>query len=202
MGNITGSKRGKYILKVVNKGYFKNQGKNIKRDCLVCSTSFNFYISLRDRKYCSRVCYQKSQKGTKRPEHSEKMKGRVSKLKGRKTPSEVREKLSGKNSPRWRGGITTLYHKIRRLPEYNEWRSSVFKRDNFKCTNCLLSGIRLEADHIKQFFIIIKENKITNYQEALKCKELWDINNGRTLCKECHKQTETYGKNTYTPPIN
>lgn len=26
--------------------------------------------------------------------------------------------------------------------------------------------------------------------------DLWDINNGRTLCVDCHKKTETYGHKT------
>ena len=30
-------------------------------------------------------------------------------------------------------------------------------------------------------------------EEAIKCNELWDINNGRTLCHPCHRTTDTYG---------
>ena len=40
--------------------------------------------------------------------------------------------------------------------------------------------------------VIIKENKLTNSGDALKCKELWDIDNGITLCKNCHKLTDSY----------
>ena len=29
--------------------------------------------------------------------------------------------------------------------------------------------------------------------EALECKLIWEISNGRTLCFECHKKTDTYG---------
>lgn len=28
------------------------------------------------------------------------------------------------------------------------------------------------------------------------CEELWDLNNGRTLCIDCHKKTETWGGKT------
>ncbi len=31
------------------------------------------------------------------------------------------------------------------------------------------------------------ENNITSFEQALKCLKLWDINNGRTLCLNCHK---------------
>ena len=42
--------------------------------------------------------------------------------------------------------------------------------------------------------LIIRENNINTAEGALACKELWDINNGITLCLECHKQTDTYLK--------
>jgi len=30
-------------------------------------------------------------------------------------------------------------------------------------------------------------------EEAVKCNELWDISNGRALCRECHRKTDTWG---------
>jgi len=35
---------------------------------------------------------------------------------------------------------------------------------------------------------------ILSKEEALSCDELWNINNGRTLCIGCHKKTDTYGR--------
>ena len=52
----------------------------------------------------------------------------------------------------------------------------------------------LEADHIKRFADIIRENNILSMEEARNCPELWDTKNGRTLCKTCHKNTPTYEK--------
>ena len=31
-------------------------------------------------------------------------------------------------------------------------------------------------------------------EQALNYEELWNINNGETLCENCHKETDTYGK--------
>ena len=41
--------------------------------------------------------------------------------------------------------------------------------------------------------MIKKKNQISNLEEALECEELWDINNGRVLCENCHKKTDTWG---------
>jgi hypothetical protein len=40
---------------------------------------------------------------------------------------------------------------------------------------------------------------IVNYSYAVNCEELWNINNGLTLCIKCHKKTDTYcnQKNAY-----
>jgi len=45
---------------------------------------------------------------------------------------------------------------------------------------------------LKSFNKIIKENNIFNILDARKCKEMWDINNGVTLCEECHLMTDNY----------
>jgi 5-methylcytosine-specific restriction endonuclease McrA len=185
-----------YTLKVKNKGWFKNQHKQIQKKCSVCFLEFKFYLSAKNRKYCSKKCYRISQKGKKRPEQSKKMKGRPSPMKGKKHSLITRLKLSGKNSSHWNGGVTSLYHKIRRLPEYDKWRLSVYQRDLFTCKKCNKKGIRLECHHIVSLSSIIKNNLIITISQALKCNLLWNVNNGLTLCKECHKLTDTYGNNT------
>lgn len=102
----------------------------------------------------------------------------------------------GNKSHFWRGGITVLNKSIRSLLEYDIWRTSVFKRDNYTCIWCGIKNVNLNADHIKPFYLIIKDNNIKSVKKALLCKELWDINNGRTLCEKCHSKTDSYkGKN-------
>ena len=81
-------------------------------------------------------------------------------------------------------GITPIHEKIRKSPEYKEWRSKVFARDNFTCNGCGKHGGFLHADHIQPF--------------SLYPTLRFDVGNGRTLCVPCHRKTETYGKNPRT----
>lgn len=101
------------------------------------------------------------------------------------------ERRKGENNPRWRGGITPLNKKIRGCFEMRQWRSDVFTRDDFICQSCGQRGGELQADHIKLFSVIMKDNNITCFEDALGCRELWNLNNGQTLCKDCHSR-KTY----------
>ncbi len=117
---------------------------------------------------------------------------------GRKLSPETLRKLSiskrGDRSWNWQGGITPLYHAIRRSFEYRQWLSDVFTRDDFTCQECGLRGCVLNAHHIKEFVRIIKEYDIKTIEQARACEELWNINNGITLCVPCHKKTKTWGR--------
>lgn len=73
---------------------------------------------------------------------------------------------------------------VRRLREYEPWKSSILERD--KCCVWCSSLKNLEVDHIKPLNDIVLEFGVTNESEARECSELWDVNNGRVLCKECH----------------
>jgi len=119
--------------------------------------------------------------------------------KGSKMPESAKETLrqirlgkTGKLTPNWKGGLTDLTRCIHSLDKYKEWRLAIFIRDNWTCQNCKKIGVYLEPHHIKSLKVIIKENNLVNSDNAIKCKELWDINNGITLCKDCHKLTDNY----------
>lgn len=105
---------------------------------------------------------------------------------GKKHTEESRIKLSeskkGEKNPNWRGGVTEITEKSRKTVEYKIWRESVFKRDEYTCQFCSKKGGELHADHIKPY--------------ALYVELRFDVSNGRTLCIDCHKKTETYGGNT------
>ena len=108
---------------------------------------------------------------------------------GKKLPGWMRDKISkkltgvkqsnisGDKHPNWQGGITKASLKIRGSIEYKLWRRSVYERDGYKCIWCG-KGSNLNADHIKPFA----------YYPELR----FAIDNGRTLCVECHKTTDTY----------
>ena len=153
------------------------------------------------------IPWNKGVKGVKLPprtkEHSEKIRlallGR--KIKGRKGHKAWNKGLTSETDPRvaqyatkhgltnraekhwnWQGGKTKTGLAIRTSTEYKLWRKSVFERDNYTCVWCLqkdeVAG-KLNADHIKPFA----------YYPELR----FAIDNGRTLCVDCHKTTDTYG---------
>ena len=110
---------------------------------------------------------------------------------------------TGENNIFWKGGKTKLSQQIRMSAEYSFWRMSVFKRDFFTCQHCGAKNKKgekyiFDADHIYPFSKILDDYNITSIEEAISCEKLWDIENGRTLCRECHKKTETWGINQYT----
>ena len=74
---------------------------------------------------------------------------------------------------------------LRKSPAYRKFRMDVFRRDNFTCQDCGVksgNGFRVElcVDHIKPW--------------ALFPELRFEPSNGRTLCRECHLKTSTYGK--------
>lgn len=95
-------------------------------------------------------------------------------------------KRQGDSNGNWKGGITPLYIRIRQSFEYRLWRSDVFTRDKFICQSCGRKDCYLEAHHLNPFSKILCDNKIKSYEMAMNCVELWNINNGITLCLDCH----------------
>lgn len=107
--------------------------------------------------------------------------------------------LKSKNLPRgerhwkWKGGTTKFRHHVMELSSYKKWREEIFERDNFTCTNCGKRGSDLQADHIISFKEVAIKFSLKTVSDAIACEFLWDIKNGRTLCKPCHRLTETFG---------
>lgn len=180
----------------------------MEKVCLVCKSQF--HTPRKKSKYCSRECYFKSQigkecpfKGNKIGKHKnhilsddgrkkiiESNKKRVwtdemrEKLKKRKKPAWIF--LRGENNPNWKEdkSRSEKLSRLRKTVAYEEWRKAVFERDNYTCQKCGDNrGGNLEADHIKPF--------------AYFPKLRFEISNGRTLCNECHKRTDTYGHNAH-----
>lgn len=130
---------------------------------------------------------------------------------GYKVSQETRKKISdstrGEKATAWKGGKPKCYECggllsyrigkrcmkcikknaispvnmiIRKSVEYKLWREAVFKRDNYTCIwGGKEHGNKLNADHIKSF---------AHFPELR-----FAIDNGRTLCENCHRSTDTYG---------
>ena len=115
--------------------------------------------------------------------------------KGKHKPAETRRRMSqrarrGEKSNFWRGGVAQAHKTEREVlsssVEYKIWRDAVFRRDNYTCQHCGIRGraglgkrIVLHADHILPF---------RSHPELR-----LEMNNGRTLCVDCHRKTDTYG---------
>jgi len=141
-------------------------------DCLKCGSKFwrqPSAIKKGQNKFCSKRCYQLAQRGIK------------------KVSGFAIKPLSGDKNKNWKGGITPETVKIRNSKEYKEWRTLVFRRDNYTCQECKSmsckgKNVYLEAHHIKPF--------------ATHLELRFDVNNGVTLCKQCHS-LKPKGKKVY-----
>lgn len=166
--------------------------KQVEANCSFCNKKFwmHFYrIKIYKKHFCSRQCKNKDSDSKllfkKNPKPFEKglrpwNKGvpinEQTKLKIKKS---LKGKRKGSSNPAWKGGVVSENKKIRNSSEYADWRKLVFRRDNYTCQICKSRGVELNADHIKSF---------SQYPDLR-----LDINNGRTLCIPCHKETDNYG---------
>lgn len=128
--------------------------------------------------------YRSYNKGSNNP-----MFGRERNLRGEKNPmfgkhhsEEAKAKIGrpqkGDKNAHWKGGITKEQQKFRNSIEFALWREAVFARDSWICQGCGKRGGRLNAHHIKA---------------AKQSPELrLAIDNGLTLCLECHRLTDNY----------
>lgn len=180
-----------------------------KRKCLNCGKEILVRrSSLKNGrgKYCSRSCKSKYdnhgfKKGHGRFLSDEKYREigkKISKaLKGRPLSEDHKKKLSivkkGKKLAkshilnlsrsqikRWSVIPKKKYPKYVhcRNKKYLQWRSDVFTRDNWTCQTCGKRGVFLEAHYVRSWSHFPKLR--------------FDLNNGVTLCKDCHKLTNNY----------
>ena len=95
----------------------------------------------------------------------------------------------GKNHPQYNPGLTDEERIKQRYQLYGKnqtgWRARVFENNNYTCQICGVRGGKLNAHHL---------NSWDSFPE-----ERFDIDNGITLCEDCHKTFHSeygYGNNT------
>ena len=81
-------------------------------------------------------------------------------------------KISGRLNYNWRGGVTSLFKKIRKSREYVLWREGVFAHDNYTDQKTGIRGGKLHPHHVLNF---------AQYPELR-----FDVNNGITLSENSH----------------
>lgn len=91
---------------------------------------------------------------------------------------KMREDLKGENHPMWKGGINRIKtdNEISRNSRkylLSLWSNEVKVRDNWTCQICHDRNSKLNSHHIKSFKYFPNDR--------------FDIDNGITLCVECHK---------------
>ena len=139
--------------------------------CQVCEQPFwrkPFAIKSGENRFCSRICYFKWQRGKKKDLSN-------------------RRPYSGKENPNWKGGITPENQKLRNSKEYTRWRQQVFERDNWICQKCGKRSkknvyLEIHAHHMKPFAVFPELR--------------FSLDNGLTLCAECHHD-EVQGIDVY-----
>lgn len=141
---------------------------------------FPYQIKINKGKYCSPDCIRKGisktltgskQSDITKQKRSKSLTGFVYKNRDKNYKDRT-----GSLHWNWKGGVTSDNKKLRSSIEYRLWRLKILERDKFTCQECEKSKCDLEVHHIK----IIKK-----FPELL-----FNINNGITLCNNCHNKTK------------
>ncbi len=102
---------------------------------------------------------------------------------------ESREKAAREGAER---KTQDLIQQIRLSPRYTLWRDGVKAKYGNICQKDISHKNRpVEVHHLKSIYSIVMEYNITSMEKAFLCKPLWDLENGITLCKECHDTMES-----------
>ncbi len=140
----------------------------------------------RSREWCQHISEARKGKfkGKDNPffgkHHTEEMKMAMSKA----HIANPKFKRNGEEHWNWQGGISCENFKARSCQELKIWRRAVFQRDNWICQKCGVKGCRkhpVNAHHIKSF---------AKYPELR-----FEVRNGITLCKDCHKSLKEEDNN-------
>ena len=173
-----------------NSPAFKNGG-GCNWECENCEQQF-WRAGRKKYRFCSRKCTVEYMIGEKNPgwkrtvsickwcgeqyEHLPSVKRRFCSHKCH----EAHQQADPANNPVWKGGITPELNLARARMIYKHWQKAVFERDNWECRQCGKHGGELHAHHLYSF----REFPHLRY----------NINNGHTLCPECHMKLNSHDR--------
>lgn len=174
--------------------------------------ALNKRIKQRPVRFCSRSCYSSwfSNGESRRMEGTRMCACIVCGVKTKRTKKEIlsgggkfcskkcsgkwsSENRSGENSPLWVSGMDRTSKQIRTSARYQLWRRMVLIRDGFRCVKCgsVVSNY-LIAHHKYEFCKLLSDAELffpelTSYDAALSYAPMWDLDNGETVCPDCHR---------------
>ena len=153
-----------------------NAGRGKKR---TLQTRMNISVALSGRTLSDERKQQMSELSKRLGLKPPSRKGQTMPLEWKRRMSKLmRGRFAGDRNHFWKGGVSKETDRIRHSIEYREWRTAVFERDDHRCMDCGERGGQLNADHIYPF---------AHYPRLR-----FDVDNGRTLCENCHKKTSTF----------
>ena len=97
-------------------------------------------------------------------------------------PPQLQHTWTGNKHPRWKGGLTPERQKDFRSPEYLAFVKSVLERDNYTCQRC-------GAKNGTGYHVALQVHHKIPYAERPDLR--YDIDNGVTLCFDCHNLTKS-----------
>lgn len=178
------------------------------KKCIVCGeviirNSHTAEREWKNKKFCSKKCWAvRGKKVTKncancnkefsRPYHEMHVgKKREIKCCSRECSYAI---MTAERSPFWKGRKAFYGLRFRdalsNTSIYRHWRNAVKKRDKGICVNCGEKKVNMHVHHIYPLAQIIKDEGWShdNWVELHHSpnSRLWDIENGATLCPDCH----------------
>jgi 5-methylcytosine-specific restriction endonuclease McrA len=144
----------------------------IDKKCTICNKEYYIRADRAEAsKYCSKECWNKRRKLN----DCEYCGNKITSYHGKKYCSREcsHSAMVGDKAPTWIDGKSLERDRARFGTELKEWRKAVFKRDNYTCQHCN-EKTYLHAHHIIEW--AVNESK------------RFDIDNGITLCVQCHSK--------------